>query len=46
MFCQLDIGNAKIAGLPEDLGLQEGQFEWLLTGFYVTYIAFEWMVLL
>lgn len=41
-----DIGNAKIAGLSEDLGLSNGQFEWFLTGFYMTYISFEWMILL
>lgn len=41
-----NIGNARIAGLEKDLRLREGQYEWLLTGFYITYIAFEWMTLL
>lgn len=45
-FTPLDIGNAKIAGLTQDLRLTDDQFEWLLTGFYITYIAFEWMILL
>lgn len=41
-----NIGNARIAGLEVDLQLREGQYEWLLSGFYITYIAFEWMALL
>jgi hypothetical protein len=42
----IDIGNAKIAGLMEDLKLSDDQYEWLLTGFYITYIAFEWMAIM
>ncbi|KAI9725228.1 MAG: hypothetical protein M1828_003409 [Chrysothrix sp. TS-e1954] len=41
-----NIGNAKIAGLSRDLQLSDSQFEWLLTAFYITYILFEWMILL
>ncbi|KAL6239669.1 hypothetical protein BDW75DRAFT_236276 [Aspergillus navahoensis] len=41
-----NIGNAKIAGLTEDLSLSSSQYEWLLTAFYITYILFEWMTLL
>ncbi|BCS20047.1 putative MFS transporter [Aspergillus puulaauensis] len=41
-----NIGNAKIAGLVEDLKLSSSQYEWLLTAFYITYILFEWMTLL
>ncbi|KAI9893139.1 MAG: hypothetical protein M1814_000687 [Vezdaea aestivalis] len=41
-----NIGNARIAGLTEDLSLSSNQYEWLLTGFYITYILFEWMALL
>ena len=41
-----DIGNAKIAGLSEDLSLSPAQYEWLLRAFYITYICFEWMTLL
>lgn len=43
---EIDIGNAKIAGLSDDLKLSSSQYEWLLTAFYITYIAFEWMALL
>ncbi|EFR02403.1 hypothetical protein MGYG_09083 [Nannizzia gypsea CBS 118893] len=41
-----NIGNARIAGLMEDLNLSSGQYEWALTAFYVTYICFEWMTLM
>ncbi|KAI7376717.1 MFS general substrate transporter, partial [Hortaea werneckii] len=40
-----NIGNAKIAGLVEDLKLDDNQYEWLLTAFYIAYILFEWMTL-
>ena len=30
------VGNARLGGLIEDLGMDDGQFEWLLTGFYIT----------
>ena len=42
----LDIGNARIAGMTEDLNLSSSQYEWLLTSFYCTYISFQWMTLL
>jgi hypothetical protein len=41
-----DIGNARIAGLADDLKLSSTQYEWLLWAFYITYILFEWMTLL
>jgi MFS family permease len=41
-----NLGNAKIAGMSRDLRLSSDQYEWLLTAFYITYIAFEWMTLL
>ena len=44
--CPPDIGNARIAGLTEDLNLDSAQYEWLLTSFYCTYITFQWMTLL
>jgi MFS family permease len=45
-FSSLDIGNARIAGLADDLRLSSSQYEWLLTMFYITYIVFEWMTLM
>lgn len=41
-----NIGNARIAGLVQDLRLTGPQYEWLLTAFYITYILFEWMTLM
>ncbi len=41
-----NIGNARIAGLDSALSLSSGQYDWLLTAFYITYIGFEWMILL
>ena len=32
--------------MTEDLNLSSAQYEWLLTGFYCTYILFQWMTLL
>ncbi|EWC45388.1 hypothetical protein DRE_00787 [Drechslerella stenobrocha 248] len=38
--------QARIAGMEADLEMSHGQYEWLLTSFYITYILFEWMALL
>jgi len=42
----VDIGNARVAGMSKSLELNPEQFQWLLTGFYISYICFEWMTLL
>lgn len=36
-----NIGNAKIEGLQEDLGLLSYEYNWCLTAFFFTYAAFE-----
>ncbi|KAF2681750.1 MFS general substrate transporter [Lentithecium fluviatile CBS 122367] len=36
-----NIGNAKIEGLVEDLGMTGPQYNWTLTVFFFTYAAFE-----
>lgn len=44
-----DIGNARIAGMDEDLQStppKEDWYEWALTAFYIAYICFEWMSIL
>ncbi|CAM1511241.1 Fc.00g087540.m01.CDS01 [Cosmosporella sp. VM-42] len=44
-----NIGNARIAGMDEDLQTSPPRsdwYEWSLTAFYISYIAFEWMSLL
>lgn len=46
MLRPLDIGNARIAGLTNDLRLSSSEYEWLLTSFYCTYITFQCMTLL
>jgi MFS family permease len=42
----VDIGNARIAGLAEDLDLDSDRYEWVITAFYIAYICFEWMSVL
>ncbi|XPS99730.1 hypothetical protein M3J09_008900 [Ascochyta lentis] len=41
-----NIGNARIAGLEDDLRLSSYQFQWLIWAFHITYILFEWMTLM
>ncbi|KAL8965447.1 MAG: hypothetical protein Q9183_003849 [Haloplaca sp. 2 TL-2023] len=41
-----NIGNARIAGVSEDLDLTSDQYEWVLRSFYITYVLFEWMPIL
>ncbi|KAM0563628.1 hypothetical protein ACHAPJ_001353 [Fusarium lateritium] len=44
-----NIGNARIAGMDEDLQSdppRDNWYQWALTSFYISYIAFEWMSLL
>ncbi|EHK43493.1 hypothetical protein TRIATDRAFT_294509 [Trichoderma atroviride IMI 206040] len=44
-----NIGNARIAGMDEDLQSdppRDNWYEWALASFYIAYIAFEWMSLL
>ncbi|RYP78594.1 hypothetical protein DL769_003155 [Monosporascus sp. CRB-8-3] len=44
-----NIGNARIAGMEEDLQTQPPRdewYDWALTSFYLAYIGFEWMSLL
>ncbi|KAL2392343.1 MFS transporter prlL [Exophiala dermatitidis] len=36
-----NIGNARIAGMEEDLDLDGDRYDWLLTIFYISYIVFQ-----
>ncbi|ODH50746.1 hypothetical protein GX48_03062 [Paracoccidioides brasiliensis] len=36
-----NIGNARIAGMEEDLKLDGNRYEWLLTSFYISYLVFQ-----
>ncbi|KAK5131528.1 hypothetical protein LTR08_000855 [Meristemomyces frigidus] len=40
-----NIGNAKIAGMQKDLHLTSGEYQWLLTIFYISYIVFTFCIL-
>ncbi|KAL5357084.1 major facilitator superfamily domain-containing protein [Aspergillus floccosus] len=51
LTCFLDrtnIGNVKVAGMPEDIGASETQFSTAVSIFYVTYVLLEspWAVLM
>ena len=41
-----NIGNARIAGMDEALHLEGNRYQWLLTIFYISYILFEFQVLM
>ncbi|KAJ5195356.1 Major facilitator superfamily domain general substrate transporter [Penicillium cinerascens] len=41
-----NIGNAKIAGMMEDLSLDDRSYAWLLTIFYISYTVFEFQALM
>ncbi|KAI1076807.1 MFS general substrate transporter [Whalleya microplaca] len=41
-----NIGNAKIAGMDKELQLTGNRYQWLLNIFYITYVVFEFGVLL
>ncbi|KAJ5678941.1 hypothetical protein N7462_007185 [Penicillium macrosclerotiorum] len=41
-----NIGNAKTAGIVQDLQLDDKQWSWVLYSFYVCYIVFEWTTVL
>lgn len=41
-----NIGNAKTAGMNKALGIDDKQYQWLLTIFYISYIVFQWLTLL
>ncbi|KAL8661757.1 MAG: hypothetical protein Q9202_005319 [Teloschistes flavicans] len=41
-----NVGNARIAGMSEDLSISSSQYEWILRSFYITYVLFEWMPIL
>ncbi|KAF1942500.1 pantothenate transporter liz1 [Clathrospora elynae] len=41
-----NIGNARIAGMEEDLHLSSAQYQWLLTIFYISYIVFGFLTIM
>jgi MFS family permease len=48
LFAFLDrsnIGNAKVANMTKDLGINDSQYQWLLTIFYLAYIVFQFLLI-
>ncbi|KAJ9640386.1 hypothetical protein H2201_002566 [Coniosporium apollinis] len=41
-----NIGNARVAGAQDDLGLNSYQWSWVLNAFYICYVCFEWTTLM
>ena len=41
-----NIGNAYTAGMGEDWGITSNQYSWIITAYYLAYIAFHWSILL
>ncbi|KZF22414.1 putative MFS transporter [Xylona heveae TC161] len=41
-----NIGNARIAGMEDDLSLTGDRYDWLLTIFYISYIVFEFQTMM
>lgn len=37
-----NIGNAKTARIQEELSLDDQDWTWVLQGFYISYVLFEW----
>ena len=38
-----NIGNAKTAGLQDELEISSSQWTWVLNSFYIAYVLFEWV---
>ncbi|KAL4881369.1 major facilitator superfamily domain-containing protein [Aspergillus karnatakaensis] len=41
-----NIGNAYTAGMGEDWGITSSHYSWIITAYYIAYIAFHWFILL
>jgi hypothetical protein len=41
-----NIGNAYTAGMGMEWGITSDQYSWLVTAYYISYIAFHWVNLL
>lgn len=38
-----NIGNAKAAGMNDEIGITSDDYAWLITIYYIAYIAFHWV---
>ena len=41
-----NVGNAYTAGMGEEWGITSNQYSWIITAYYLAYIAFHWFILL
>lgn len=41
-----NVGNAYTAGMGEKWGITSNQYSWIITAYYLAYIAFHWFILL
>jgi hypothetical protein len=41
-----NIGNAYTAGMGSAWGITSNQYSWIITAYYLAYIAFQWFILL
>lgn len=41
-----NLGNAYTAGMGAAWGITSNQYSWIITAYYLAYIAFQWFILL
>lgn len=41
-----NVGNAYTAGMGQEWGITSNQYSWIITAYYLAYIAFHWFILL
>ncbi|KAL4949480.1 major facilitator superfamily domain-containing protein [Aspergillus filifer] len=41
-----NVGNAYTAGMGEEWGITSNEYSWIITAYYIAYIAFHWFILL
>ncbi|KAI9928605.1 hypothetical protein MW887_001820 [Aspergillus wentii] len=41
-----NVGNAYTAGMGNEWGITSNQYSWIITAYYLAYIAFHWFILL
>lgn len=40
-----NVGNAYTAGMGKEWGITSNQYSWIITAYYLAYIAFHWLIL-
>ncbi|OOQ85003.1 putative pantothenate transporter [Penicillium brasilianum] len=41
-----NVGNAYTAGMGKEWGITSNQYAWIITAYYLAYIAFHWLIML